>query len=179
MLVARSSPECHLYIQLHPCSCGERALVTRHAVVSAPVGLVARYEGTCGTCGAARRFEFQLDPELPPDDAFGGFRPSQIVCPGEYALHSDDLASRWPASVESIRPADRARARHDLAWAVSALEEVLKFIPPGADAVPAAAFTSPAGRAAHAAEPGRFRAVRIAARLGAYRTLLADFDRLN
>jgi hypothetical protein len=177
-LVSRSSPECHLYIQLHPCECGERALSTTHQLVSSDAGLVARYQGAC-KCGRKRSFEFVLDPETPPLDAFGGTRPSQIVCPGEFALHSDQLASRWPAAVDAIRPGDLPRARDDLAWAIRALEEVVKFIPAGADAVPVAAFTSTSGRAAHAAEPGRFRALRLNARLGAYRQLLADLDGVN
>jgi hypothetical protein len=178
VLVSRSSPECHLYIRLHPCECGERALVTTHQLVSGDAGLLARYKGAC-KCGRQRAFEFVLDPETPPLDAFGGERPSRIVCPGEFALHSDQLATRWPAAVDGIRPADLPRARDDLAWAIRALEEVVKFIPPGADAVPASAFTSESGRAAHAAEPGRFRAIRLNARLGAYRQLLADLDGVN
>lgn len=179
MLVSRSSPECHLYIQLHPCECGERALTTTHQLVSGAAGLVARYQGTCGKCSRQRSFEFVLDPETPPLDAFGGTRPSRIVCPGEYALHSDQLASRWPAAVDAIRAPDLVRARDDLAWAIRALEEVVKFIPDGADAVPSAAFTSASGRAAYDGEPGRFRALRLNARLGAYRQLLADLDGVN
>jgi hypothetical protein len=154
-------------------------LSTTHQLVSSDAGLVARYEGVCSKCGRKRSFEFVLDPETPPLDAFGGARPSRIVCPGEFALHSDQLASRWPAAIEVLRPADRERARDDLAWAIRALEEVVKFIPEGADAVPVAAFTSTSGRAAHAAEPGRFRALRLNARLGAYRQLLADLDGVN
>jgi hypothetical protein len=179
VLVSRSSPECHLYIQLHPCECGERDLSTEHKIVSSPNGLVARYAGACGKCGRQRTFEFVLDPEIPPADAFGGPRASTIICPGEWVAHSDQLASRWPAAVDAIRPADLARAREDLAWAIRALEEAVKFIPAGAEAVPAAAFTSATGRALVADEPGRFRALRLDARLTAYRQLLADLDGLN
>lgn len=179
MLVSRSSPECHLYIQLHPCDCGERELATEHKLVSGDAGLVARYAGTCGKCGRQRTFDFLLDPDIPPADAYGGPRPSKIVCPGEWALHSDQLASRWPAAVDAIRPGDAGRARDDLAWAIRALEEVVKFIPDGADAVPATAFLSASGRAIYADEPGRFRALRLNARLSAYRQLLADLDGVN
>jgi hypothetical protein len=179
VLVARSSPECHLYIRLHPCECGEVALVTQHDVVSSDAGLVARYRGACGRCNRARAFDFVLDPEIPPADAFGGAAASSIICPGQFALHSDDLSSRWPASPAAIRAEDRGRARLDLFWAIRALEEVVKFIPAGADAVPAAAFTSDAGRAVYAREPGRFRALRLGARLTAYRGLLVEYDGAN
>jgi hypothetical protein len=159
---------------LHPCSCGDARVPKQHAVVQGEVGLIARYDGDCPRCGLARRFDFVLDPDLPPPDAYGGDKPSQIICPGQFALHSDMLASRWPANPAAITPVDRGRARDDLAWAIRALEEVEKLIPPGADAVPANAFTSEEGRAAYAAEPGRFRKLRIGARLAAYRQILAD-----
>jgi hypothetical protein len=179
VLIARSSPECHLYMSLHPCSCGDATAPARHGVYSEPAGLVARYEGACPTCGLQRRFDFVLDPEMPPLDAFGGASPSKIVDPGQFAAHSDRLASRWPASPTAIPPADRGRARDDLAWAIRALEEVQKFIPAGGDAVPAEAFTSSDGRAVYDAEPGRFRALRLGARLTAYRQILGDLDNLN
>jgi hypothetical protein len=164
---------------LHPCSCGDTTTPKKHAILQAHEGLVARYEGDCPRCGLARRFDFVLDPERPPPDAFGGDKPSRIICPGQFALHSDVLASRWPANPAAIQPADRGRARDDLAWAIRALEEVQKLVPPGGEAVPESAFSSDEGRAAYAAEPGRFRKLRIDARLGAYRQVLADLDGLN
>jgi hypothetical protein len=170
--VARSSAECHLYMALHPCPCGEAAAPTEHKVVQGKDGLVAQYRGQCAKCGRAREFDFTLDPEVPPVDAFGGATPSRVVCPGQFALHADRLASRWPADMAKLSDAQRAQARDDLAWAARALEEVLKFVPADGDEVPAAAFTSAEGRAALAAEPGRFRKVRLQARLEAYRQLL-------
>ncbi len=172
--MARSSPECRLYMELRPCACGRAEPPGEDEVLRDARGLVARYEGRCPQCGAARKFEFELDPETVPPDVFGGSRPSRMICPGQFALHSDRLASRWPARPA---PPDRAAAREDLFWAVRALEEVLKFVPAGGDAVPAEAFSSEEGRAAYAAEPGRFRAIRLRARLGAYRETLASLDR--
>jgi hypothetical protein len=174
--VARSSAECHLYIALHPCACGEHELTTQHKLIQGAGDLVAQYWGTCPRCGIARAFAFPLDPEMPPIDSFGGTAPSRIICPGEFALRSDQLASRWPADPRAIEPARRAQAREDLAWSIRALEEVVKFVPAGADAVPAAAFTSMQGRAAFDAESGRFRTIRLQARLGAFRQLLAQLD---
>jgi hypothetical protein len=170
--VARSSAECHLYMALHPCPCGEAAAPTEHKVVQGRDGLVAQYRGQCAKCGRTRAFDFALDPEVPPVDAFGGAKPSRLICPGQFALHADRLAARWPADRTNLSEAQRAQARDDLAWAARALEEVLKFVPADGDAVPAAAFTSDEGRAALAAEPGRFRKVRLQARLEAYRQLL-------
>jgi hypothetical protein len=70
---------------------------------------------------------------------FGGDTPSGLLDPGDW-----------------LAVADRADLADDLPLAAAALEEVLKFIPPGADRVPLAAFRGDAGRESHAREPGRF-----------------------
>ncbi|HWU90486.1 MAG TPA: hypothetical protein VN253_24645, partial [Kofleriaceae bacterium] len=67
----------------------------------------------------------------------------------------------------------RQRGRTALARAIAALEEVTKFIPPGADRVPPEALFTPAGRGVYDREPGRFRIARLAAVLDVYRGLLA------
>jgi hypothetical protein len=141
-------------------------------VVSSDGGLVARYAGTCVPCGRENTFEFTLDPETPPVDAYGaGDKPSQIICPGQFAHHSDDLAARWPGDPAQIPGAKRGAAREDLSWAVRDLEEVAKFMRDGA--VPEEAFTSEVGRALYRAQPGRFRRLRLNARIEAYRRLVA------
>jgi hypothetical protein len=43
------------------------------------------------------------------------------------------------------------------------VQEVLKFVPPGGDAVPAEAFWTDAGRAEQERDPGRFRLDRLLA----------------
>ena len=178
-LITRSSPECRLYIALHPCECGERELPTECDVLQGEGMLMARYRGACPRCTCAREFVFTLDPEMPPPDAFGGNKPSRIICPGQFALYSDRLASRWPADQSALSAADRTRARDDLFWAIRALEEVVKCIPEGSSEVPSGAFTSPEGRAAFEAEPGRFRKIRLHACLTAYRELLSGLDSIT
>lgn len=176
MLVARSSPECHLYMELHPCACGEARLDASSRTESRGDDLVAVYEGACPRCGAARRFEFVLDPELPPaPPAFGGTSPSKIICPGDFLRVADDAARRAPASIAGLPPPQRQAARLNLARAVAAMEEVLKFIPPGGERVPVEAFTSARGKELYLAEPGRFRKLRLDAVLGAYRDGLARY----
>lgn len=171
MLVARSSPECHLYIELHPCACGERALETRHHLVALDDGLGAIYEGTCARCGMARRFEFVLDPEIPPGDKFGGSRPSSILDAGQYLAVADDASKRVPADAANLDDDQRRTAHWWMTRAVNALEEVIKAIPAGADAVPEAAMFSELGKQVYAREPGRFRGARLTAVLHVYREL--------
>ena len=64
----------------------------------------------------------------------------------------------------------------DIAQAVLAREEVIKFLPGGGDRVPDKAFWTERGRAVRDREPGRFRAARLAAILDAYRKQLAKYD---
>jgi hypothetical protein len=181
MLVARSAPECRLYIDLNPCSCGETAFDVRHTLRTGPDGgLVAVYEGWCARCGLPRRFTFALDPATPPPPpAYGGTAPSQIICPGQFALVADQAAASAELVPAGMPPARRARGREALARALAAQQEVLKFIPAGADEVPAGAFTSWEGRALYAQEPGRFRRARLEAVASAYRDALADYDRTD
>jgi hypothetical protein len=173
VLIARSSPECHLYIELHPCACGERAGLDTHRLESGTDGLVAVYEGTCPGCRTHRRFDFALDPELPPGGKFGGRSLSQVIDAGQYLAVADAAARSVPADTSQLDTDARAHARATLARAIAALEEVVKFIPAGADRVPPDALFTPAGRAVYDAEPGRFRKLRLDAVLGAYRELLA------
>lgn len=176
MLIARSSPECRLYMDLHACSCGETGFEAGHVLREDPEGhLVAVYRGMCPRCGLPRQFTFRLDEAVPPPPpAFGGPAASRIICPGEFLLVADQAASSLPLIPEHSTDPERAeRARIALATAVAALEEVLKFIPDGASSVPETAFTSSAGRATYAREPGRFSRSRLEATIAAHRAALA------
>ncbi len=170
-MIARSARECLLFLQLHPCACGAPNPAKSGGVVSTGAGLAARYAGTCAKCGRESRFEFVLHPETPPLDAYGLEAPSQLICPGQFAMHSDELASRWPGEPAQIPNVSRGVAREELTWAMRDLEEVAKFMRDGA--VPESAFTSEAGRALYRAQPGRFRSLRLQARIEAYRRLVA------
>ncbi|HEU5332015.1 MAG TPA: hypothetical protein VFU73_04615 [Actinocrinis sp.] len=176
MLIARSSPECRLYMDLHACSCGETGFEAGHVLREDPEGrLVAVYRGNCPRCGLPRQFTFALDEAVPPPPpAFGGPAASRIICPGEFLLVADQAASSVPLVPEhSIDPERAAHARIALATAVAAVEEVLKFIPEGASSVPEEAVTSQAGRTAYAREPGRFSRARLEATIAAHRAALA------
>jgi hypothetical protein len=173
VLVARSSPECHLYIELHPCGCGETELAAAHRLVSGDDGLVAAYEGVCPRCRTTRTFDFALDPEIPPGMKFGGARPSQIIDAGQFLAVADAAAKAVPGDAATLAGDARRLARARMERAANALEEILKFIPSGADRVPADALFSADGKETYLREPGRFRRSRLEAVLGVYRDLLA------
>ncbi|GAA4698699.1 hypothetical protein [Phytohabitans rumicis] len=178
--LARTSAEAHLYMELRPCqACGESAFEPSSSIIEADGDLASRYSGACPSCGAAREFTFRLpdDIPLPSDDdpSFGDDRPSELLDAGEWLWLGDVLASDAPADPAGLAAPERRLARMDLLTAASALAEVLKFVPPDADAVPPQALWSERGRAVYAAEPGRFRRLRLEAVRDVYRDVAARF----
>jgi hypothetical protein len=160
-------------MELHPCECGSSSFEQRHWLEERGDDLLAIYEGPCRGCRRVRRFELALVADLPPaPPAFGGPEPSQIIDPGEFLLASERAASQVPDDLDSLPTHLRVSARRDLAAAIAALEEVLKFIPAGDDQVPATAFRSAAGRQVFTTEPARFERRRIEASIAEHKERL-------
>jgi hypothetical protein len=164
-------------MELHPCPrCGEGVFDSNSSVLTTPSGLASRYTGVCPGCGTEREFVFDLPEAIlfPPAHGvrFGGDNPSRIVDAGEWLLVAD-LVLKGVAATPDPRAsaAELAGAKRDVAMAVAALDEVLKFIPAGADTPPPAAFWTERGRQVQAAEPGRFRRVRLQAVREAYQQI--------
>ena len=152
-MLARTIAEARLYMDLQPCeACGYLGFAGSMATARA----VVRFSGQCSRCKAVREFTFRL-----PDEAyegFGGANPSELLDPGEWLVVADLAARHSPVP-------DAA----DYALAAAAIDEVLKFIPSGADVVPPEALHTATGRAAYEHEPGRFHKTRLAAVADAYR----------
>jgi hypothetical protein len=178
MLVSRSTEESHLYMYLHPCECGEDDFDWRdHEIVSGNGWLVSIYSGECGRCRRPRSFEFALAPEpSPPAPSLGGSKPSSIIDPGEFLETAQRLAAGVPADPAQVDDDEYHAARDALAFAVVSVEEVLKFLPDGADLVPEAAFRSELGRRLYRRSPEQFSRRRLTATLEDYRRLLSAYD---
>lgn len=166
--LARTNAEAHLFLELQPCPhCGANHRTFRSSVVYVGDVLASRYTGTCPRCGNERSYEFRLPDEVlpPPADSvrFGGPEPSQLIDPGVWLWYSDVAAGQVPIDAGGLDEAARRTARHALATALAAIEEVLKFIPPNTSSVPAAAFSSIDGRSMYDREPGRFTRDRLTA----------------
>ncbi|MFJ3878662.1 hypothetical protein ACIPW5_14500 [Streptomyces sp. NPDC090077] len=178
MLKARSSLEAHLYMDLHPCECGgDGDFERRHHLEQVGEDIVAVYEGKCRACGRDRRFAFVMAEEIPPPPpAYGGTEPSEIIDPGEFA----EVASRygnWGSLGALNSPAsEHHKFRGALVSALAALEEVLKFIPEGQDAVPASALTSERGKARYQKDPDKFSRESLEFRVEATHRALAAID---
>ncbi len=163
----RTSEEAHAYMDQHPCACGDIEFARESAVVTEGDVLCSRYSGKCRSCGAMRELVFELplvQRPLGPRLEFGGADPSRLLDPGEWMAMADYYAKLEPGTPDDV---DIARA---------AIEEVLKFVPPGAERVPDDAFWSERGRAVRDREPGRFRRARLEAVRDAYVAAYLEHD---
>jgi phage FluMu protein Com len=152
-MLARTIAEARLYMDLQPCdACGYLGFTGSMATARA----VARFSGQCPRCKTVRQFTFRLPDRTYP--GFGGADPSELLDPGEWLVVADLAARHAPVP-------DAA----DYALAAAAVDEVLKFIPSGGDAVPPEALHTATGRAAYELEPGRFHKTRLAAVADTYR----------
>ncbi len=149
---ARTLDEAHLYMDLTACPCGETDFEREEEILSYDPPVVG-FTGFCSGCGRPRRFTFLLadvpDAEADQPAWATGDDPSTIVDAGQWLVVAHGLA----AAADQARvagPLDHERVAvvygllHSTAAAV---DEVLKFLPPGADAVPDGAFWTEAGRA--------------------------------
>jgi hypothetical protein len=180
LLLARTSREAHLHMDLHPCSCGDPTRPTDSAVLDLDGALASRYSGTCPSCGTHREFLFRLPDEVPAPRpgrvVFGAGGPSELLDPGEWLWVADRYGAAAPADASRLGPDAGRAARRAVASAEAAMGEVLAFVPAGADAVPAEAFRSERGRTVYGAEPGRFSRARLEVVRDTYREMLAEID---
>jgi hypothetical protein len=155
--VARTRDEAQLYLELRPCpDCGSIDTPWEHAIIEVDGELTVSYAGICAGCQAEREYLFGLPAHETRVDGwptFGGPEPSELLDAGEWM----DVAERAASAV----PLGAAEAGRVLSVARAALDEVIKFVPAGQDAVPEDEFWTPAGREVRDADPGRFRLERL------------------
>jgi len=167
-------------MELHPCACGEAVFEwSRHRREQRGDRLVSVYEGLCGQCDRPRHFEFEVTGEIPPPPAYGGEEPSRIIDPSEFLAVAEDLAAAVPADPATLDPATAGDALEAIEMAVAAVDEVLKFLPPGATGVPPDAFLTEAGRAAYTRDPGRFGRERLLATRSDYQRVQSGYLQRN
>lgn len=168
--VARTRDEAYLYLELTPCrDCGSTEAPWEHALIEVDGELTISYAGTCAGCGAEREYLFGLPArETPPVSwpTFGGAEPSELLDAGQWLAVADRAAGSVPAD-----PEETARV---LSVARAAVEEVIKFVPPGQDAVPEDEFWTPDGRQVRDSEPGRFRLDRLLVVRDTYHELVRE-----
>jgi hypothetical protein len=179
-LRARSINEASLFTELHRCGCGQIDFDRKAHWVPAPpdeTRATLTYSGDCARCGSARYFSFSVpadaDSSRAPDPLGAGYSypgdgPSEVLDPAQFWLYAnhcagaaDQLLAEAPAGLWSDDD-NWDGITELLAVSVAAMREVLAFIPPGADRVPAAAFSSATGRVLHRTNPEIFLRDRLA-----------------
>ncbi len=167
LLIVRTRDEAHLYMDLHPCECGSIETDWDSALVSSDADLARAYRGACSDCGREREFVFALSPRVVMPDGwptFGGGEPSKLLDAGDWLWVADMMAGNLPAD-------DADEARRQLNVASKSMDEIMKFIPDGADEVPGEAFWSERGQQVRDADPGRFCLDRLEVARETYRDM--------
>lgn len=169
------------FLELERCpSCGERDIGeprTTGGLFEVP-GREQRVDGdifyvTCPRCGHARNgLFFNLDNfKSPAHLHLGDARPSQIIYPHQFAKELAWCLEGVERDLSKYAAMDEPQLDHNNdRWVIgeTCINELEKFMPPGADDVPATAFTTDEGRAYYALHPAQF----VRANLEAARTLL-------
>ncbi|HKQ79127.1 MAG TPA: pentapeptide repeat-containing protein [Blastocatellia bacterium] len=174
----RSHIELRFVARLYPCpGCGNRE-VDRVETFRAGGRLLVIV--SCQNCQSSRKFRFTtrnypLDV-TPSRHELGGSEPSSVIRPAQFVGEFDRLSQEVVWEPEGLAPAEWRANLSALHQAATCLVELLKFIPDGADAVPAAAHDK-AGCADAQARPERYRRARLAAELDRYRELFARHER--
>jgi hypothetical protein len=157
----RTYNEAILFIRLRPCGCGETEAAWQAVALTLDDAPARYFTGPCQNCGRAREFTLAMPDEAHPraDVVFGdGPGYSQVIDPGEWVSVSDQYGERVDEllSDSELDAADVEVVQYALSARVSALDEVLKFLPHNGDAVPEWLFRSVTGRAVFEAAPARF-----------------------
>jgi hypothetical protein len=173
---ARSAAEADLFVTLRPCACGESDFDPVIGMGEDAQGSLLRYTGRCVSCGHDRTFLFRQKPYTtwPSRTQWAdGPEPSQLIDAGEWLWLAESLVADYPVSNGCLVAEDPEQLKDDLTMAAAAVEEVMRFLPPGADTVPDSAFWTERGRDVRALDPGRFRRYRLEAIREAYRSAAA------
>ncbi|HKS99306.1 MAG TPA: hypothetical protein VJT31_07235 [Rugosimonospora sp.] len=180
--LARTIAEAELYISLQPCHvCRERALDTEGFDFDERAERVRLFRAVCGDCRALRRFWFRFPVEpVPTGDGhqrFGGPQASELLDPGEWMIVADDLLASVPADPRGLTAERAGQAWQDADAALAAVEEVLKFLGPGEDRIPPAAFRSAEGGEVWRTGAWRFERAWLDSQLEICRNTLAAYPR--
>jgi hypothetical protein len=177
---ARTFNEAILFIRLRPCGCGEMEAAWQDVALTLS-GQPARYfTGACANCGRSREFTIAMpaDADRRDDVVYGtGDEPSQVIDPGEWLGVSDLYGQRAEEVLTDENfggPDDVNVVYFALSARVSALDEILKFMPANADVMPEWLCRSITGRTVFEANPNRFSRDAL---LAEHAALRANLDR--
>ena len=163
---ARSAAEIAKWFDHHACErCGTFTPERDMELTSSRLpdgGGVREYSVTCRGCNELRRVRIEVPPRWPRLDgnAIGGPEPSQLFSPDELLALADRMVAGIPADPAGLAPVVYFQLDNRIVDAVMFVEEILKFIPADADAVPDAAPAERYQRAALVAHAASLRRLR-------------------
>lgn len=179
MLVARTSEEARLYLDLHACDCGEQRFDPRHWLEQRGDDLVAVYEGECPQCGRTRRYEFLLAEEMPgPFPSFGA-GVSQIIDAGEFLWAASERVGTIPVDLNLLAAQRWPQAMRDVRYGIAAVTEAVKFLADGTDELADTAVVAQRGRDLRQRRPRLFTRAGLQGQLDSFRDTLADLEYFN
>lgn len=163
---ARSHLEVHYWLELHRCpACGERSVGETSANGYQTNGRFAgSYDITCPACAHSRSIEFYKLPDFAKaygHGHLGGDEPSQIISPHLFAQELERCVAEFgERPVADVALLMKIRA-YSFEWGPlrngwKCSVELLKFVPEGADEVPAQFFVDEAASSYRAAHPEQF-----------------------
>jgi uncharacterized protein YjbI with pentapeptide repeats len=173
----RTVAEEHLYMECHPCPCGDRRRPDGHKLEMRGQEMYSLHFGKCPACGRDRTFEFVVAPfaMLRDDLNLGAGNPSTILDPGQFLAASDRLAKEVDPDRAARQTGEaRAWARRTMRRAAYCVLEAEKFIPERGEEVPAGVFHSKEGAELRLARATAFKKERLQARRVAYQTVAAQ-----
>ncbi|BCJ32406.1 hypothetical protein [Actinocatenispora sera] len=182
---ARTRSEAYVYMDLVPCPCGENEFAPDVDVLDPEPPRVLRYVGECPRCGRSREFVFELaePPAAPPTGYVLGYgdEPSTIIDAGQWLLVAEmcrRVLEQVADSGESLT-ASQVPAVHDtVLLAAAAVDEIRKFLPAGAEELPADAFWTEQGRAVRSVAGELLRPDELAAARARRWAAVAEFEAL-
>jgi len=180
-LFARSSEEADLYVDLECEAQGEVPVARKRRKAERRRETFVVYEIRCKS-GKLLEFEFREDglpapkPGLRRKVEYGGNAPSQLIDAGEWMKVVDRHANRAPRSLAGLPERARRDATSDLALALAALDEVMKFLPAGADRVPSTSLFGTRGKAYFNKDVRRFRREALVAQRDELEARLRRFE---
>lgn len=153
----RSMAEMRFAYSLVPCSgCGSRDI---GSVEYKSLGKVSVQSGACPRCRTLREVAFHPKAKLAttaPVHELGGPEPSRIIKPIQLVEELDRVGPKIVWEPEELAPAAWRASYGAIDRALICVNELLKFIGGGADAIPDAALDAP-GKADRTARPEKYR----------------------
>jgi len=180
-LFARTSEEADLYVDLECEAAGEIPVARKRRKGERRRETFVVYEVRCQS-GKLLEFEFREDglpapkPGLRRKVEFGGSEPSLLIDAGEWMKVADRHAARAPRSLAGLPERARRDATSDLSMALAALDEVMKFLPAGADRIPSTALFSTRGKTYFNKDVRRFQRDSLKAQKDELQARLRRFD---